>query len=805
LKVYSFLILLLFPFAAAAQKAFVSSKLNDLPIAKVSIKLYDDSNSLEFFSGDDGSTPLPKTWRKQYLVFSAPGYNSLVVKPSDWTGKRLKVSLSPMGMMFSEFEVLSSRMLIPSKSLPIDVLNIRNPSSSNPQTMADVLERSGEVFVQKSQLGGGSPVLRGMEANRILLVMDGVRLNTPIFRAGHLQNILRSDPNITSNLEVIQGSASPFYGSDAIGGVISINTYEAILPSSSDKLEATGGAKLTFSSGNFEYWDQEKSGHLWFNLGYKHLAVRTAFTVNSFGDLRQGAMNIREEWKRPVFAQRFDGKDSAVINIDPLLQKGSGFNQFSFAQRWVLSKPNGLKHQLNIQYTKSSDVNRYDRLSELNNNKPVFSEWYYGPEERALISYQLNLNKRSVFYNDGRIVAAYQLNRESRSSRRFQSDDLTSRFEEVNSLSLNADFKKKIKSNHIYYGLEIYHHSISSKAFTENIVSLNKKPASTRYPSGGSEVNNLSFYLTSQQSYFDKRLIITGGIRLTYNNLIANFAEPDFYPFPFSSASQLNNTLCGQLGLVYSYNKRTKFKTLWSQGFRAPNIDDLAKVFDSNPGILIVPNNKLKAERSNSFELGFVFNETGALSFEIGTFITLLENAIVTREFKFNGQDSVLYDGQLSKVYANINADKSEIYGGSMRIKWRINSKTDCALNSTFTYGDAISNSISLPQDHIPPLFGRFQLNRKITDKIQSSIWVIYNAEKPLNRYSPGGEDNLEYATVNGMPAWQTINLSTKFIINKNSSLDFMIENILDTNYRTFASGISASGRLIRLACNVTF
>src|SRR5687767_2075364 len=58
----------------------------------------------------------------------------------------------------------------------------------NQQTAATLLEQTGNIFVQKSQLGGGSPVIRGFEANKILLVVDGVKMNNAIFRSGHLQN-----------------------------------------------------------------------------------------------------------------------------------------------------------------------------------------------------------------------------------------------------------------------------------------------------------------------------------------------------------------------------------------------------------------------------------------------------------------------------------------------------------------------------------------------------------------------------------------------------------------------------------------
>jgi hemoglobin/transferrin/lactoferrin receptor protein len=52
---------------------------------------------------------------------------------------------------------------------------------ANPQTSADLLENSGNVFIQKSQLGGGSPMIRGFSTNRLLITVDGVRMNNAIF------------------------------------------------------------------------------------------------------------------------------------------------------------------------------------------------------------------------------------------------------------------------------------------------------------------------------------------------------------------------------------------------------------------------------------------------------------------------------------------------------------------------------------------------------------------------------------------------------------------------------------------------
>lgn len=60
---------------------------------------------------------------------------------------------------------------------------------------------------------------------------------------------------------------------------------------------------------------------------------------------------------------------------------------------------------------------------------------------------------------------------------------------------------------------------------------------------------------------------------------------------------------------------------------------------------------------------------------------------------------------------------------------------------------------------------------------------------------NPYGEDNVDFATNKGFPGWFTINLKSVYRINKNLSLLIAVENILDTFYIPFASGVAAPGR----------
>jgi hemoglobin/transferrin/lactoferrin receptor protein len=106
----------------------------------------------------------------------------------------------------------------------IDVIQAQQIAQLNTQNMGDLLSNTGNVFVQKSQQGGSSPIIRGFEASRVLLVVDGIRMNNAIYRAGHLQNVITVDQNMLERVEVLYGPASTLYGSDALGGVVHMRT-----------------------------------------------------------------------------------------------------------------------------------------------------------------------------------------------------------------------------------------------------------------------------------------------------------------------------------------------------------------------------------------------------------------------------------------------------------------------------------------------------------------------------------------------------------------------------------------------------
>jgi len=198
--------------------------------------------------------------------------------------------------------------------------------TSNAQTSADLLEQTGQVFVQKSQLGGGSPMIRGFAANSVLLVVDGIRMNNAIFRRGNLQNIINIDPNMLQSSEVLFGPGSVIYGSDALGGVMDFHTLKPEF--NTDKnLQMNSAVWLRYSSAN-----QERTAHMHFNLKGERISYLGSFSYSKFNDLITGS--IRPD-KYPNFGKRIEyvthinGKDSIVKNTNVNRQIYSGYSTWS--------------------------------------------------------------------------------------------------------------------------------------------------------------------------------------------------------------------------------------------------------------------------------------------------------------------------------------------------------------------------------------------------------------------------------------------------------------------------------------------
>lgn len=670
-----------------------------------------------------------------------------------------------------------------------------------PQTAADMLGTTGEVYIQKSQMGGGSPMIRGFAANRVLITVDGVRMNNAIFRSGNLQNVISLDPLATEEAEVIFGPGSVIYGSDAIGGVMDFHTISPKL-SLTDKTLIKGSAALRMASANFE-----KTGHFDINIGGKKFAWVTSATYTDFDDLRMGSIGP-DEYLRPEYVTQINGQDTVVPNPDSLLQVPTGYSQVNVMQKLRFSPNEKWNFVYSFHYSTTTDYPRYDRLIEYRNGTLRDGDWYYGPQEWMMNSLSIENKADCKMYDNARLLIAYQNFEESRHNRGFGKSVLDHRTENVDVISANLDFSKTSnEKHHVFYGLEALLNNIGSVAEGENVNTGETEAISTRYPDG-STWNSFAAY-ASYRYLAGKKVTVQLGVRYNYVMTQATF-DTSFFPFPFTDASLNTGALTGSAGIVYRPSPTWQINLNASTGFRAPNMDDIGKVFDSEPGSVVVPNPDLESEYAYNGELGIVKTIANRVKVDVTGFYTILQNAMVRRNYQLNGQDSIVYDGELSQVQAIQNAASATVYGVQAGLEIKLPAGFGIASRFSYQKGEEeLEDGTISPLRHAAPWFGITHVTYK-RERLLLDFYGVYNGEIAFEDLAveEQGKPHLYAIDENGnphSPGWYTLNFKVSYHVTDYLQLVAGVENILDHRYRPYSSGIVAAGRNILGTVRMTF
>ena len=725
----------------------------------------------------------------------------------------------------------------------VAVIRANDIAFSAPATGADLLELSPGVRIQKSQGGGGSPVLRGFEANRVLLVIDGVRLNNAIYRSGHLQNAITVDPHNIERVEVIFGSSSVGYGSDALGGVIHYYTK-------SPEINGLKKIKHAFTS---EYNSANTSSINNFStaLSFKNWGSRTSFSYSNFGDIRIGKNRIHgyADWGlTPLFSEnnRNTFAPEPTVNDNPNIQKNTAYKQYDLFQKFIVNLPRQKQLTLNMQLSNSSDIPRYDKLVETREGSLRYAEWYYGPQFRLLVSPRLKFYADKKLLQKGSITLAYQKVKESRISRAFNSLERSHQEETVDVVSLNGDFDSKISDKHaLSYGFESTYNKVYSLAYTREL-QLNQNqitgygyPLSipSRYPSAGSAYTSFAGY-ANWSAELNPNFTFNAGLRLTHTLLEAKWKESSNVNALLSSASLNATALTQTLAITYRTSKNTQWSTMISSGFRNPNIDDIGKIRESK-GILVVPNVYLKPEYAYNFEMGWTkYGQASKNYLSLRGFASLISSHILRSDYIVYADEStpslstIRYEGNEVFTVSNKNLGDRFLYGGSIDGRMQLGQHFDGLGSLTYTKSDKNANYGPLPS--IAPIFGDLKL-RYQKKRFYATAVLRFSGKKNPDDYSWGGEDGLEEtpqipfnfaqqvipnaAMTNmfhvrdqnadfyyaGSPAWTDLSFQTQYQLQNHLKLRFGINNVFDQHYRPFASGISAPGRNIRLGLHVDF
>lgn len=804
---YCLLNIVLFFFSSFifAQEIVVKDAVTAEPIAAISV--YNQKKDLHFVTDINGKVTITDFKDYDIIFFKHLSYTDFKILKKDIKNKT--VFLQPKKNTLEEVFISASKKAVIRSRIAQEtaIVSKEEIKKSTPQTTADLLAVIPGIKVQKSQFGGGSPVLRGMEANRILLVIDGVRMNNAIYRKGHLQNAITISPNILERTEVIFGPSSVIYGSDALGGVIHYITKK---PELSDSLKLKPNFFTGFHTVNNAFLQQ-----VGLEIQAKKIASFTSFSYSKYGDLKMGT-NRKHGFKtwglQPYYSNNTETyyTEEPTTNPNPEIQKNVGFSQLDLLQKVFIPFHKNTSGILNLQYSTSSDIPRFDKLNEYKNGELKFAEWRYGPQKRFLISSQIDLNINKKWLEDGVITMAYQDIDESRIQRKFNSLKRSYRFENVKVYSINADFEVPINNNEkrlLSYGTEFSYNKVSSNAIGK-ILEINNHQITgfsdtfnvqTRYPDGGSSYTSAAIYANYRQD-ISKQETLNTGIRLTNTYLKAKWIDETFIVLPQNKIKLFNSAITATIGYVFKPNNKWQLNTVLASGFRSPNIDDVGKVREKR-GKVTVPNIHLKPEYAYSAEFSVLkYFKNKQNHFGLSTYYTYLKDYIARDVFRLNGSDTILFDGELATTIANINKGTAYILGGTATFQNFFTKRWFAKAQITYTKG--MSYDTKEPLSSIPPIFGSLQIGYS-KPRLNTSLSYIFNGKKALSEYNlTEGIDNMEETpyisetnSYYGTPAWQIFNYDVNYQFSKNLEIGFKITNIFDIHYKEFASGISAPGR----------
>ena len=787
------------------------------------VVIFNEDKTESIITDFNGLVDLNRFSSDENIFFQLLGYSTLkILKIEVLNGTTIYLQPESQNLEEVILSVARSESNVNQIAEKVSVIKSEDLFLSSPASGAELLELSPGVRVQKSQGGGGSPIIRGFEANRVLIVVDGVRMNNAIYRSGHLQNSITIDPNNIERAEVIFGSSSVGYGSDALGGVIHYYTKSPILKGS-EKIKSSYTTNYTSAN-------QGISNNFVTNYSKENWGSITSLSISKFGDIKMGKNRNHgfNKWGlTPLYSEnsRYSYYSEPSSNSNENIQKNTGYSQVDLFQKFLVKLGDTNLLNINIQFSESSDIDRFDQLSITEGNSLKFSEWYYGPQKRLLISPSLKIFPNRKFMKKGVITLGFQKINESRIKRKFNTFNRSHQIEDLKVYSLNGDFDTSFNDDHsISYGIESTYNYNYSKAYDQiieiqgnQITGLGEKFAiPTRYPSNGSSYTSFASYVNwswNMSEFFTFNV----GTRLTFTGLKASWNDIISVNPQLSEVNLNSKALTTTFSIKLRPSKRVQINTVLSSGFRNPNIDDIGKIRENN-GLLVVPNTFLKPEYAYNLDLGIDFRSLNNRNYiSLRGFSTIISRHIGRDEFVVFSDittpdlSTVIYNGEEVTTISNKNLGNRFIHGFSIDGFSKINNNLKFDYSLTYTEGD--NNDAYGPLPSISPLFGSIALSYSKRGVKLKAIYKFSEAKKP-SEYSFGGEDGLDetpfiingengLVSYLGTPKWSDLSIYGSKNISSNVTLRLGLTNVFDSHYRTFASGISAPGRSFQLGLNL--
>ncbi len=683
-----------------------------------------------------------------------------------------------------------------------------------PHSAPDALTYEPGVYVQRSAHAQASPYIRGLTGQQTLLTFDGIRLNNATFRAGPNQYFFTVDSRTIQRLEVLRGSASTQWGSDAIGGALLSTPMDPSMERV--KREFHGWQIHPRLSLAARSADGEIGGRVQLDTTYRRklgfiggMGYRKAGFLETSGPILAPATG--KQHKSPRFAK------------DQRTQLGTGFSELTGDARLVYRPDPNFKFTLAYYDYRQMDAPRTDKCPA--DEAPEDQCLIYLEQFRTLTYAALDTHAGPALAQNGRVTASFQKQHERKQLTRDNGipeiDGGTQNNGRDDVYTLGGSVRVSTRTwalgnsgeYRLDYGGDIYHDMVKSD---EWLVFTDLSPQVVRTMSRGQYVDGSSYlssglYAQNKLRFWDL-LSLRGGGRLAY---IAAQARRD----DESTTRGIDRrwtTAVANMGIAVEATPWLSLLSNVDQGFRAPNLDDLTSRQQTGPGFQF-ENSELIPERSLTYESGFKIRNK---HIEASAFVyqTNIHNYIARSPRTIDDCP----EGDSGGCESSASLFQLVNLGGAARIRGfdgavRIFFGHGISVNTSIAYAhgagqnpvarpanaDLVSNyARRVPLSRIPPLNGTAEL----TWRAHRGVWLGGGMRwaTAQDRLAPADVADVRIPA-GGTPGFAVFDLRAGYRWDPFLLLGVVFENVGDSPYRYHGSSVNGAARSIRVSAEVGF
>jgi len=790
IKIRTLIIFILVPLFVNSQDVTVIDNFSKFGMSGVKVYYANSPDTLQTTSA--GMVNLDFFPNDEIIIFVSPMF-----KKAGFTKTEIKKMRNVVYMQRSNNLMQQNTSLLSAKEfsadLPFftDIINLDDASTFD----ADASSANDDISMRANE--GGFSVFQGLEVNKILLTIDGIRLNDEIQKNGKIEGLLNFNGSMTQTVRRVYGTGFTFYSPHSIGGVINYYTkMPAVSPDYSFHSNIELNSKYQSASNSF-------INNANMSLISSNFTSFSSFSYGKFGQVVMGKNRLGLSEADSIYGlnnyyiEHNETGDTIKKNPNPFIQLGTDYEQIYFLQKFRYKLNDYSNFLLNFHYVNTSDVGIYSGLTEINIDHLRFAECQYGPQNKFIGNLNYVYDKKSRFFDLLSLNASIIKYNEYRLTRKYLNPVALHQMENLTVLKLNGDFVKIKFTSRYAYGFGYDYNNLKSNAFFNNIETDSIWQGMTRYPKNGSFSHNGSAYF-NYKSMDNSKFYYNFAFRTDFRYTHASFdnTNPQL-TLSFVKINQLEIAPVASANIETMPFKWLYFKAVISASKQLPIMSDIGRIMVKNYTVNI-PTDNLKPEKNYSLKFGTTIYLSEYIKIYGSSFFTYANDAIISVDTMLNENDSLYFGTDKYNIAAKSNVKHVYIYGGSLGLNYTHNFNTSnnisIKLNASINYVEGVNITNNLPLPNIYPIFGNANLTLKLYD-FDIKLSNIFNGEKALNELSPVGEDYIEKAATTGFLPWEIFNTKVTYKIEDVLEFSLGVDNIFDKFYRPYKSAIAAPGR----------